>query len=144
MKGKKIVYFSTPTGEKKLEGCIDASISIKSIPNGPIWMGVDWAQDIAKSVDNFTCAYQGSWRVSEVEHYLYLLAQEFHERTEEYDRTVCSGEIIRGSIMPVTPGERSMCNKNALKIREELVRRAKMEMGIHRDEVARAFGRYGR
>ena len=48
------------------------------------------------------------------------LAREYHERTEAYDRTVCTGPIVRGGIMPVTPEQSSLINRNARKVRDEL------------------------
>lgn len=60
------------------------------------------------------------WRESEEDRTLRLLAEQYHERTEAYDRTVCTGPIINGSIMPVGPYEHSMINKHAAAVRREL------------------------
>lgn len=44
------------------------------------------------------------------------LATWYHEETESYDRTVCTGPIIRGSIMPNGCDEYALINKNARKV----------------------------
>ena len=51
---------------------------------------------------------------------LYELAREYHKRTEAYDRTVCSGPVRCGGIMPVTSQQFYLVNRNARKIRDEL------------------------
>lgn len=48
------------------------------------------------------------------------LAREYHTRTEAYDRTVCTGPILHGAIMPSTPHERRLINNNAELVRDEL------------------------
>ena len=48
------------------------------------------------------------------------LAAQYHEETEAFDRTVCTGPIRNGSIMPIGPGERAAINRHALAMRKRL------------------------
>jgi hypothetical protein len=52
------------------------------------------------------------------------LAAEYFLRTEEYDRTVCSGPIGRDGIMPANAHELGAVNRNARQVRRELIERA--------------------
>lgn len=52
------------------------------------------------------------------------LAAEYVRRTEEYDRTVCTGPVMRDGVMPGTPRELGLINKHAQAVRRELVGRA--------------------
>ena len=60
------------------------------------------------------------WTPSPEEKRLRELAHEYHERTEAYDRTVCTGPIVRGGIMPATPEQHSRINIHARTVRDEL------------------------
>ena len=74
----------------------------------------------------FNKLYQGNFpEKSEAELFLDSLAKEYHERTEEYDRLVCTGIVYRGSIMPATNHEFNLINKNALEVRSGLLKRAR-------------------
>jgi hypothetical protein len=55
---------------------------------------------------------------------LFDLAEEYHFRTEAYDRTVCTGPIRHGGIMPITGEERSLVNRHARSVMQEMVCRA--------------------
>jgi hypothetical protein len=64
------------------------------------------------------------------------LAREYHERTEAYDRSVCTGPIDRGRIMPANSDQFSAINKHAKMVREELTRRipvGKSTVDLHRE-----------
>ncbi|HDR9024792.1 TPA: hypothetical protein QDB09_005399 [Burkholderia vietnamiensis] len=54
------------------------------------------------------------------------LAAEYHQRCEAYDRLVCSGPIVDGSIMPATDHERRIINRNAGAVLRELTKRAEL------------------
>jgi len=73
---------------------------------------------------------------------LFDLAEEYHYRTEKYDRMVCTGEIRYGGIMPRTDHERTLINKNAIKVREEMCRRA-WEMGFEQKYILAAIKQVG-
>ena len=69
------------------------------------------------------------------------LAERYHRETEAYDRTVCTGPIIRGSIMPNGGHEMSLSARNASKVLEQILREAEQH-GISRQEMQRAISRY--
>ncbi len=48
------------------------------------------------------------------------LAKEYCDRTEMYDRTVCTGPVRNGGILPVTSLEMSLVNANARAVMNEL------------------------
>jgi len=52
-----------------------------------------------------------------------LLAKEYHDRTEHYDRTVCTGPIVEGCIRPNNGKEHTLINQNAKTIFNELAKR---------------------
>lgn len=69
----------------------------------------------------FTTAILGSFlRPTPEEQRLRELAREYHDRTEAYDRTVCTGPILRNGIMPATDRERSLITQNADMLRAAL------------------------
>ena len=41
------------------------------------------------------------------------LAREYYHSVERYDRSVCTGRIYAGCIMPATPAESRLINRNA-------------------------------
>jgi hypothetical protein len=54
------------------------------------------------------------------------LAAEYHERCETYDRRVCTGPIVRGSIAPANPRELRLINRHAIAVLRELRSRAEL------------------
>lgn len=42
-----------------------------------------------------------------------LLVKEYLDRTEHFDRKVCTGPVIKDSIMPYSGKEMALCSKNA-------------------------------
>jgi hypothetical protein len=54
------------------------------------------------------------------------LAAEYHERCEAYDRRVCTGPIVRGSIVPANPRELRLINTHAIAVLRELRSRAEL------------------
>jgi hypothetical protein len=54
------------------------------------------------------------------------LADEYHERCEAYDRRVCTGPIVRGSIAPANPHELRLINRHAIAVLRELRSRAEL------------------
>lgn len=51
---------------------------------------------------------------------LRALAEDYHRRTEAHDRTICTGPILRGGIMPASGWESSQINRHAKAVRDEL------------------------
>jgi hypothetical protein len=59
------------------------------------------------------------------------LALEYHQKCEEYDRSVCTGPVINGSIIPMGY-EIGLVNKNAMRVLKELHKRM-LETGLTGD-----------
>ena len=70
---------------------------------------------------------------------LWDLAREYHRRTEEYDRTVCTGPLRDGGALPATHHELGLSNVNARKVRQEIQQRT----GVDPLALARAIRQYG-
>lgn len=69
------------------------------------------------------------------------LAERYHHETEAYDRTVCSGPILHGLVMPANGREFVLINKNArLALRQVLAEAA--QAGIPRLDMQRAISRH--
>ncbi|ADP02352.1 gp7 [Burkholderia phage KS14] len=66
------------------------------------------------------------------------LAAEYHERCEAYDRLVCTGPIIHGSIMPATAHELRLIGRNARAVLRELAERAAM-LGYSSRQLTKAI-----
>lgn len=62
------------------------------------------------------------------------LAKEYDRRTEEYDRTVCTGPIKDNAIMPMHPGEYALIQANARRVLAEMIERA-AAIGYSRAEL---------
>jgi len=50
---------------------------------------------------------------------LHQIAEHYYATCEEYDRTVCTGPIVRGSIQPANGSEMAAINRHALSVRKE-------------------------
>ena len=65
--------------------------------------------------------YRGTWSYTEKDRKIDALAKRYHELTEAYDRTVCTGQIVDGSIQPLTPTESASINRNAKNVIRDLL-----------------------
>jgi hypothetical protein len=81
------------------------------------------------------------WTPSEKDRKLHELAKRYHDETEAFDRTVCTGPIIEGSIRPVGYRELAQINRNADEVRRRIFEEAERH-DIGRDEMRRAIGRF--
>jgi hypothetical protein len=54
------------------------------------------------------------------------LAEQYHEQTERFDRTVCTGPVTNGSIRPANPEEHRVIERNARETFEALLRVAEV------------------
>lgn len=81
------------------------------------------------------------WQPTERDQRLYELATRYHVECETYDRTVCTGPMHEDSIMPATPHEMALINRNAHAVRKVLEDEARRE-GIGREELARAISKW--
>lgn len=69
------------------------------------------------------------------------LTKRYHEETEAFDRTVCTGPVINGSIRPANHYQLVAINRNADMVRAIIVASAE-SAGISRDEMRQAISRY--
>lgn len=61
---------------------------------------------------------------TEMELVLHQLLANYYTKCEEYDRTVCTGPIIDGAILPTTPLERARVSQNAHTLWREFMAQA--------------------
>jgi hypothetical protein len=84
----------------------------------------------------FSALFYGDFTPTEKDRQLYELAKQYHEETEAYDQTVCSGRTERGIAMPIDAYEYGLINRSALKMRKRLLDN---NPGIGREELNRAI-----
>lgn len=85
--------------------------------------------------------YFGTWELTDKDRTLRDLAQRYHTETEAFDRTVCTGPVRDGSILPMGPRELAIINRNAAEMLKALQAEAAIG-GITREELWRAIGRH--
>lgn len=68
----------------------------------------------------FANLYQSDFTPTESERRLAAAAEQYVAETEAYDRTVCTGPILKGSIMPTNSHERGLVNRNAIRAMDRL------------------------
>lgn len=73
---------------------------------------------------------------------LWELAEEYHGRTEEFDRGVCTGPVERGAVMPANGREMGLIRRNAGALRSAL-REVAQEEGFSVQELDSAIGAVG-
>ena len=66
------------------------------------------------------------------------LARHYHDITEAYDRTVCTGPIVSGEIQPASPREFYLISRNAAYTIKMILAE---EPGITRKELHQAINR---
>lgn len=71
------------------------------------------------------------------------LAKEYHDRCEAYDRTVCTGPIQDGAIMPANTCQFALINIHASAVRADIICRARVA-GIKAKEMQQAISYYKR
>lgn len=64
-------------------------------------------------MQQFAHQYQCEFQVTPAAAHLRQVAEQYVRDTEAYDRTVCTGPIIHGEIMPTTQRERALISRNA-------------------------------
>lgn len=85
--------------------------------------------------------YEQEWQQTDQERKAAELAERYHRETEAYDRTVCTGPIRDGSVMPIGPHELALVNRNAIKVRAQIMAEA-TAAGISAEDMRRAIGRH--
>lgn len=88
-------------------------------------------------MNEFLC----EWQPSDREQRLNEFAKRYHIACETYDRTVCTGPMLHGSITPATPHEMSLITRNARFVRKLLEVEAQGK-GFTREELSRAIGKW--
>lgn len=83
----------------------------------------------------------GTFEWTERDMRLHDYATRYHTECELYDRTVCSGPIGLDGIMPATPGEMGLINRNARAVRARIDAEATRD-GFTRKELARAISKW--
>lgn len=80
--------------------------------------------DDAISLQQALALFYGKFSIEGRDRVLVQLADEYHQRTEAFDRTVCTGPMGHDGIMPANHRQLALINANAQRIRRELVDRA--------------------
>src|SRR3989337_3905382 len=68
--------------------------------------------------------YQCEWKPTERDLKMGALAQRYHAEAEAFDRTVCTGPIREGSILPANPREMAAISRNANTLRKQIMTQA--------------------
>jgi hypothetical protein len=92
-------------------------------------------------MNEFRIQHECEFRVSELEIKAAELAERYHRETEAYDRTVCTGPIRDGSIVPINQSQFVLVNRNAHKVRKQIMCEAK-QYGIDPQDMARAISTF--
>ena len=74
------------------------------------------AKEIDMGMDEYNC----DWQQTERDKQLHELATRYHTECETYDRTICTGLVRDGGIMPATSHELILINRNASAVRKKL------------------------
>ena len=93
----------------------------------------------AKNEEPSLAPCYGDFTPTEKDRRLYELARQYHAEAEAYDQSVCTGRNERGIAIPVNSYELVSINRNALKIKERLLRD---NPDIARTELNRAISRH--
>lgn len=74
-------------------------------------------------MNRFTDLHMCDFTLTERDQLLQSIAEQYVRETEAYDRTVCTGPICHGEIIPVTGRERAQINRNAQELMTSLCQR---------------------
>ena len=85
--------------------------------------------------------FECEWQPTEKDLKTVELAERYHHETEAYDRTVCTGPVVRGSIQPASSRELAQINRHAHQVLRRIEKEAESH-GISQAEVWRAIGRH--
>lgn len=94
--------------------------------------------DEALSPEQVRALFYGEFSIEGRDSDLVKLAGEYYDRTEAFDRTVCTGPKTRDGIMPANHAELAAVNRNADQVRAELLERA-IAAGFTRDQFKEAM-----
>jgi hypothetical protein len=85
--------------------------------------------------------FECEWTPTEKDNKLHELALRYHAETEAYDRTVCTGPIVRDSIQAANSRELAQINRNARQVFNQIAREAASH-DISKAELWHAVGRH--
>jgi len=74
-------------------------------------------------MNRFTDLHMCDFTLTERDQLLQSIAEQYVRETEAYDRTVCTGPIRHGSIVPVTSRQRALVSRNAQELMTSLCQR---------------------
>jgi hypothetical protein len=74
--------------------------------------------------------------------YLQSLAEEYHQRTERFDRAVCTGQTKKGGTVPANDFEMKSIIQHALAVKREIKIRAYRDHGIDGSTLEKAIQKY--
>lgn len=97
--------------------------------------------DDALTDEQYQALFQGNFSIEGKDPDLVKLADEYHQRTEAFDRTICTGPVGYAGIQPTNAREAALVNDNALRVRRELVDRA-MHAGFTEAQFKEALMHY--
>ena len=100
-------------------------------------LGLGLGEELGVTRADFEC----EWTPTEKENKLQELALRYHAETEAYDRTVCTGPIVHGSIQPYGGRQTVLINQNAQQVFQRIEAEAARH-DISRAELWRAIGRH--
>lgn len=63
----------------------------------------------------FANLYQSAFTPAESERRMSAAAEQYVVETEAYDRSVCTGPVIRGAIMPANAHQQRLVNRNSIR-----------------------------
>lgn len=97
------------------------------------------------SDEYFKREYMCTFAISEKEKILNELALRYHDECEAYDRTVCTGGIKHGAIMPANYREMGMIGENAKNVLKKLLElEVAFNRGITKRELMKEISRIDR
>ncbi|WP_167492548.1 hypothetical protein [Pseudomonas leptonychotis] len=73
-------------------------------------------------MNEFHALYQCTFQPSERDQQLRSVAERYVQESEAYDRTVCTGPIRHGWVMPGTSHEHALISRNAQQLMDALCR----------------------
>lgn len=84
--------------------------------------------------------FECDWVMTDKDRKLHELAMRYHTETEAYDRTVCTGPIREGSILPIGAHEMALVARNARRVLARIMCDA-AAAGITHDELRSEISR---
>jgi len=97
------------------------------------------------SDEHFKHEYMCTFAISEKEKTLNELAIRYRDECEAYDKTVCTGGMKYGEIMPSNPSEMRLIDKNARNVLKKLLEsEVAFNHEINRRELMKEISRIGR